>query len=371
MASAKSTSTTRRSGTRKGSAKAAETEISPARWAGVALVIAALIGAIGLAVISPSDPDADAGGQANVIVPAAPSPAAVLDTRTPAVQPTITNPLDGVVTGEWDIDVDVELREEELAKRLLTLVILRDGEVIGEKAKPTTGGTEVVGGTRLLEGVNVITAALRGPGGLYGPASEPVTITLDKDAPGLDLTSPRDKLKTFDDTVTVEGTSEAGAEVTITNEAQGFDPGPMVVGPSGTFEMVVPLKKGRNVIVAQSQDQARQKQRSSIVVTRKDGKPVVKLIAPERVKRSSLPRKVRIVAEVTDSSGDKMEGASVSFSIGGDNRVAETFVDETAANGRAVWQAEVKGGSSPVLVGVEVTSPYGQTRRARHEITLK
>jgi hypothetical protein len=372
MASAKSTSTTRRATSRRGSGKDADAEISPARWAGVALVIAALVGAIALAALSPSDP-AGPGTQGGIaVVEATPVPAAtVLDTRVPTVVPSITNPVSDSLTPEIDIEVDVEVPEEVLGRKFLTLVVLRDGQVIGEKSRPKTGGLVTVGGVRLLEGHNEITAALQGPGGLLGPQSEPVVVNVDRDAPRLELTAPTNKHKTFESTVEVKGTSEVGSSVAITNEVEGYAPGAFVIGPAGSFEVPVPLKKGRNVIVASSKDQAGQTQTRTLVVTRKDGKPFVEVKVPKQVKRSALPRKVKLVVTVVDSEGDPMPGATVSYSIGGDNRTAETFVDETAENGRSTWSPEVKGGSSPVLVGVEVRSPYGGSRSLSREIALK
>jgi bacillopeptidase F len=365
MASAKPTATTRKSTTRKSSGKGTEAEISPARWAGVALVIAALLGAIILAVISPSDPES---GAQQGVTPLGVSPAPVASTlgvRVPEAQPHILNP-EGGSTTEWDFDVRVQVPQEDLARKWLTLVVMRDGKIIGQTPKPKPGG-EVIVVARLLEGTNELSTALEGPDG-RGPLSETWAVTLDRDRPPLALTSPKDKSKTFDRTVTVTGTSEPGSEVTVTVDASKFVSEALTAGPAGTFELVVPLKKGPNEIAVVAEDTAGMPRRHAITVQRKDGKPDVTLNAPRSIKRSSLPKTVRLEVEVSDSSGDKMEGALVTYNLGG-TRPADEFQTETNGKGRAVWPVEITAeGGSPVLIAVKVESPYGQTRSVEHEI---
>ena len=87
--------------------------MSPARWGGVALVIAAIVGAIFLAMISPSganEPE-QPGVIAEVATPG-PSPTTA-DTRVPTVQPAISIPPDGEVTAELEIVVAVDIPDDE------------------------------------------------------------------------------------------------------------------------------------------------------------------------------------------------------------------------------------------------------------------
>jgi len=144
------------------------------------------------------------------------------------------------------------------------------------------------------------------------------------------------------------------------------------VGPSGTFEFSVPLRKGKNRVVVRSTDEAGMTQRDSVVIQRKDGRPSIKIDAPERIKRSTLPKNIRVVVDVTDADGEKIEGASVSYSLGGSGRTSETFSDETKANGRSVWTVEVAAGSSldPVQLTVEVIAPNGFSNRAHQQISV-
>ncbi len=183
MASAKPTATTRQTGSSKSPRKPDDMEISAARWAGVGLVIVAIIAATFLAVISSSDPGSETspGAAAEAAATAAPTAA---DTRLPVAQPRITKPLE-MVTSEIDIPVTVQVPEEELPKRLLTLLVLRGDEELGRKKGPKDDGKVAVH-VRLVPGPNELTAVLWGPGG-PGPLSEPVTVTYDPDAPPLEI----------------------------------------------------------------------------------------------------------------------------------------------------------------------------------------
>ena len=158
----------------------------------------------------------------------------------------------------------------------------------------------------------------------------------------------------------------------VTNAALKFDALSMVVGPAGTFEFSVPLKKGRNRIVVESTDSAGQTQDASVVVVRMDGKPSVKLEAPKKISPQDLPKPIKFGVVVTDSAKDKMPEAVVTFILQGTGRPAESFESETNANGRATWTTEIKGGNpAPIELVVEVTSPHGQTKTVKQQIEIR
>ncbi len=346
MASAKPAQTTQRSSSSKSPKKKGdEAEVSPARWAGVALVIIAIVAAIVLAMFSPSDPSV---APAQVALEASPTPSpTVLDTRVPVAQPHITNPVAGT-TKEIDFPVTVDLPEEKLAKRLLTLYILRgeDEDIVGQLDKPKPGGPNTVLSVRVeRQGPHELTAVLSGPGG-FGPRSEPVVVTVDRNAPELAITAPKNKTETYDNKIVVEGTSEVGAEVVITNETNDFQV-KEVVGNSGTFDALVRLKRGAmNKIVATSEDEAKIKQTETVRVSRLDGVPRVKIKDIDRIKRSELPRKVRVVVNVTDAKGKPMTEAQVDYLLGGPDRTTLTETDFTDADGKSVWAPMVEPSSS-------------------------
>lgn len=372
MASTKPAATTRRARTGSRTDKGADPEISHARWAGVALVITALVGAITLAVISPSETGSDSIAGVGAVAPTpTPAASASTDTRLPTAIPAIKTPGDGTDTSEWDALVTVTVPNDKLPAKKLALVVLRGEEEIGRKERPKLGGEDVIAGVRLDPGPNEITVVLESAGG-QGPRSEPVTVILDRDKPELAVTFPEGRHKTFDDTILVEGVTEPGAEVRVINAALKKSKGSTrVVGISGTFEFSVPLKKGPNQITAESTDSAGQTQDVKVVVVRQDGRPSIKLDAPKKISRGELPKEVKLGVTVTDSESERMADAAVTFHLQGTGRPAETFETETNANGRATWKAQIKGGNSnPIELVVEVTSEQGQTRNAKQQIEI-
>jgi len=356
MASAKPATTSRRSSSGKSpKKKGEEPEVSPARWAGVAFVIVAIMAAIVLAVISPSDPSP---APAEVAPEASPTPSpTALDTRVPTAQPRITNPVTGP-TRELDFPVTVDLPEEELAKRWLTLYILRGEEEVGKLDKPKSGGSVTVPSVRVDPGPNELTAVLSGPGG-FGPRSEPILLTVDRNAPELALTAPKNKTETYEARIVVEGTSEVGADVAITNETTGAKV-KEVVGNSGTFDATVRLKRGvTNKIVASSIDGAGIKRSKTVRVTRLDGTPKIKIQDIDPVRRSDLPKKVRIVVDVKDADGKPMADARVDYLLGAQDRTTLNETLFTDADGRSVWRPIIEPSSSvadALELSVTVTS---------------
>ena len=360
MASAKGGGTTGRASSSRSPKKGQEPAVSPARWAGVALVIAAIVGAVFLAMISPSepgDPDqpAQPGEIAAVSSPGA-SPAAT-DTNVPTVQPVIVSPFDGEVTPEIEIAVTVEVPAgEEVPKRLLDLFV-HNGSQIYKYEKPKSGTTVKVEGVRLTPGENTLTASLGAPGG-PGPTSVPILLTLDEDAPKLTITSPKKKTETYDNAITVEFTSEVEATVRVVNSANKFDD-ERVVGPSGKDSILVNLKRGKNLIEASSIDSAGLEQTAEVNVIRLDGRPTIKIKAPGTV---APPESARIVVDVTDAKGKPMPDAEVYFTLAGPNRTALEGFIVTNERGRAVWNPDITGSSSPadaLELGVVVISPTG------------
>jgi hypothetical protein len=290
------------------------------------------------------------------------APSAPADDRVPTEQPEILQPREGLTTGEWEIPVTVAVPADDLPRRDLTLEILRDGETLGEAQRPRPGDV-IVEGVRLLEGTNLLTAALRGPGGL-GPLSDPVSVVLDRTVAPLTLTAPNDDATTMDSSVVVSGTSEPGATVAIRNASRDWED-PAVVGPSGSFEATVPLVEGKNRIVVISTDEAGNKRRAARTITRQNGRPNLKVTAPKKVRLASLPAKIKLQVEVTDANKRSISGADVVFAVTIPGQSSETNEEQTNDAGRVVWRLPVPKGSSSgdlILVSVMVTAPNGQSR---------
>jgi hypothetical protein len=337
----------------------------------VALVIAALLASILLAVVSPGG---DAAPELAAEVPVATSqPPASLrpgDTRVPSAQPVITSPKDDSVEREWDIAVTVNVPQERLPARVLSLVVMNDGKEVKRLPKPARGKSVTVPGVPLEGGRNVLTTALEGPGG-RGPASAPVVVHQDRNAPELRIVAPESGTETYDDQLDVVVSSEPGAALVISNQATKRD-NDYTVGPNGTHEVSVRLAIGRNRISVTSTDDAGMKQEESVLVVRHDGRPVIKLSGTKQVKRAELPARVRFVVDVKDAEGEAISGATVTFTLGGPGWAGDEFVDTTSGSGRAVWQTELVAGASQEgpRVTVEVVAPNGERDETYQEIKI-
>ncbi len=159
----------------------------------------------------------------------------------------------------------------------------------------------------------------------------------------------------------------------MTNETNG-DKKPSVVPASGEFSAEVRLRRGNNHIVVTSKDAAGQRRDDSIKVKRLDGRPTVKVKAPARVKKSSLPEEIRVVVQVTDVDGKKMDEAEVYYALGGSGRNAIIESDVTDADGRSSWEPTIERSTSwtdSVELSVRVTSPTGDPRTVSRVIALE
>jgi hypothetical protein len=372
MASAKPAVAARRSSSLKRPTGGQEPRISPARWAGVALVLTAILAASALAVLSPSQPE-EANAQPGVITStASPTPApSVADMRVPTGKPTIVdagpNP-----TAEYEIAVTVDVPEDELPRKLLSLVVLRgDEELVVRSSKFKLGSRVTIKGVPLRErSDNELTVALKSEAGI-GPPSDPVVVTQDPDAPALTITAPSDRTEVSTRTVTVKGTSEVGAEVTIKNESNGVGPISLTVGSSGEFEKAVQLQYGINRIAVESKDQTAVSRRKVVRVTRVDSQPYFKVdVTPKRI---SKPGPIKVVVTVTDAEGEPMAEATVAYTLRSPTSPSDTHTDVTGANGRSVWKTDVAWSSAladAIQLGVSVTSPGGDTVEQPYQIEI-
>jgi hypothetical protein len=371
MATARPVGSVRRSGGPTGRPEPAA-DIPPARWAGVALVIAALLATIFLAVVSPGVEKTP--GVAAQVSPAASQAAATFDPadpRVPSTRPTITAPRDRSIESEWYVTVTVNVPQEPLPSKVLSLVILKDGEEVKRLERPGRGKSVDVPDVPLATGTNVLTATLVGPGGRPGPESSPIVVHQDRDAPKLAVVSPESGTETYEDEVDIEISSEPGAALVVTNNATKRD-SDYTVGPTGSQTVSVRLAVGRNRINVTSTDDGGMTQDTTVMVVRKDTEPVVKLSGTKQVKRSELPARLRFVVEVKDSGGDAVADANVSFTLGGSGWPAQESVDTTDDDGRAVWTTELPASPSKDAprVTIEVVTPQGGRGEDFQEIKL-
>lgn len=311
-------------------------EVSRARWLGVGFVMLALAATVVLAATAPAAPTLDAGP------PATPRPSTMASTGSlpgsgtaPREAPGIVPPED-TATNDRDLDLRITLPELEPGPRL-RLHVFRNGKKVADvKARDQEA---LVKGIRLRPGANTITAALDGPGGL-GPVSAPLVMTLDTEAPSLRVSAPRDGQIVDDPSITVRGTSDPGALVTVANAARGA-PFAVTPGPDGVFRVAVPLASGLNRIRVRSEDDLGNSRTADVEITRGAFQADLELrLKPASLKLERLPSQVTVTLTVTDAVGRPVDGARVIFSIGPFGQPTEVYPTSTK-DGRAVWRKTI------------------------------
>ena len=168
----------------------------------------------------------------------------------------------------------------------LSLRVFVGAEEVDEVPVPPTADF-LVTAIPLTEGENEITAAIVSPDG-EGPRSVPIVITLDTKDPGLAISAPADKsrVKAAVQIVTVEGTTQPGANVSIRNGNTG---GSASVD-AATGVQSVGIADGTNTLTVTATDQAGNETTKSVSVLRGSGKLTAQVdVSPSRLKASRLP----------------------------------------------------------------------------------
>lgn len=153
--------------------------------------------------------------------------------------PVITSPEDGLITNKSDVTV------EGTASPETTVEVLQNGEEAGS-VEVGEDGTFAVD-TELDEGENEFVAVTY-VNGEQADESDPVTATLDTEAPDLTVTSPEDGENTNRETATVEGTVSDDHLDTVTVNGQE------TAVSDGEFSLRILLNEGENVIEVEATD---------------------------------------------------------------------------------------------------------------------
>ncbi len=312
--------------------------LSPWRRAGVAAVVGSLLFAILLAMTGTSAPDAPDptrapdgnGGQAT----ARPVVTANPDLPVTGVAPEIEPP-DPATIRETEWTARVTIPDPGVPFEDLKLRIYRDGTepVLLVKVK---GLTTLVKKIPLKRGENRIEAVLVN-GAAEGPRSAPVVITVDNQAPPLEIRTPEDGAIVAESIIPVRGTTDPGVEVVIRNTANGAEQSVTADG-QGAFDTELRVSEGANRIAVSVEDALGNVREEILIVTvgAGEGQAILK-ISPASIRLDELPRKVDIRVEVRGPDGKPANGAVVEFSISPPGLPAETWTATTDADGIAVW----------------------------------
>lgn len=246
----------------------------------------------------------------------------------------------------------------------LTLRIFVGRVQVDEVPVPPTADF-LVTAVPLVEGENEITAAIAGPEG-EGPTSAPIIIILDTEDPGLTISTPKDggRVKASVQFVSVEGTTQPGANVSIRNGNTGGSASEDATD-AGAYKIKIGIADGTNTLTVTATDQAGNETAETISILRGSGKLTAKVgVSPGRFKLSRLPEPYVVRATVADVGGKRVPGATVVFSLSPPGQPTSTYTTETNASGVATWRITVpKAGTikGPGLATVEVTLKDGRT----------
>ena len=305
---------------------------------------------------------ATAGGDALV---ASPGPG------VPAAAPVVGAPAAAVTaTATWSAQVAIP--DLGIATSNLRLAIYRNGRKVMTVRVPA-GTSMVVRNIPLRSGRNTITAAFVGPDG-EGPRSAPVAITLDNTRPTLSIRQPAPDAKVNGPTVAVQGTTEAGATVTLSIAATGWST-QVTAGSDGRFQADVDLASGRNQLAITSADAAGNTVTRSLTVVRTPGGAAAQLtLTPNTFRLRNLPQTLDIKVAIVDERGKPVNGVPVTFSISPPGQPTSTY-QATCTAGIATWSGVTVQRDGAVagagFVTVRATLADGTIVRASAPFTIK
>lgn len=180
--------------------------------------------------------------------------------------PAITSPDDGTLTNEDEVTV------EGTASPTTTVQLENNGEEAGSQAVDDDGNFALP--VELTEGENELTAVSEVDGDPVGDASDPVTVTLDTEAPELTIDNPKDGDKSNHETVTVEGTVADDNLDTV--EVNGQE----AKVEDGNYSKRILLDNGENEIEVVATDKAENSTKESVKLNVKYDGPKVEDLTP-------------------------------------------------------------------------------------------
>ncbi len=199
--------------------------------------------------------------------------------------------------------------------------------------------------------------------------SATVVVQLDNTPPALTVDAPADGLKTNQKDVTVSGTTEAGATVTVNSTS-------VTVGADGKFSTMVSLVEGGNAITVSAKDSLNNETSVTRNVTLDTTPPALTLTSPVD---GLLTNQENVTVEGTTESGATaaVNGASVSvdaqgkFSVSvklnlGENTVT---VETKDALGNAVSKS-VKATYDPNAPSLEISYPPNNLLTNNKDLTI-
>jgi len=229
--------------------------------------------------------------------------------------------------------------------------------------KPLAPTPRMIIPVTLSNGVNDFSVTLVGPAG-ESESSPLARWILDRNPPGIKLTSPKDGAEINRKAVTIDGRTQARSTIFIRNQKTGES----ITGTAaadGTFSLSVPITTGTNVINIGITDPAGNDSAMSLTVRRGSGRLRASISSSAYViHQGDLPLDVRLTVLVDDPDGRPLAGARVTFTLSIPGIPTITGDATTDQNGSAVFMTKIPkgasrgGGSAAVLVR---TDEFGRT----------
>ena len=220
---------------------------------------------------------------------------------------------------------------------------------------------QVLPAVGLSAGRNDIQAAIMGPAG-ESERSAVATWVLDQSKPKVSVISPKNNAQVKKAVVTVKGKSQAGAEIRLTNAANGAI-ATTVVGKDNLWETTVAIADGSNAITVTARDPAGNENTAEINVRKGSGRLTANLTSSAyRFKASKLPRNITLSVTVTGPDGRRLADATALFTISVPGLEAIVSGEVPANNsGVAAFTTTIPAGATPGggLATVLVTSGSG------------
>lgn len=303
------------------------------------------------------------------------APATVAPSGAKLDTPVLDPPPNDGYTNQGSIPIQGTVPEASIGKKGYAVHVYLTGKngAKQEVANVSVGNTTrfATPPVKLTEGNNALVATLGTPTG-EGQPSPQVTYILDTTPPKITVTSPAQGVKLTTSTVSVSGTTDAGATIGIRNEqTPGGALNSQVVGADGKFKLIVPVVAGPNTIDLTATDQAGNESSTTFTVRRDYGQLAAHLAATPSKFASSSQTTLKLTLHATSFNGGPLANARVTFTVAiqGLGPIVSPELT-TDATGTVTWQVAVSGAAPGVgQVGVLVTTTEGDQVSATAAIT--
>jgi hypothetical protein len=140
----------------------------------------------------------------------------------------------------------------------------------------------------------------------------------------------------YGDTLLLTGTTEPGAQVTLTNRTTSASTD-STAAPSGDFSLSLHLQPGANVLDISSVDAAGNRDQKRLTLMREESQASVTLeLSRDSYDLATLPQTITVIAHVIGPDGKPADGASLTFSISPPGQTTVTRQTRTV-DGTASW----------------------------------